>query len=683
MRGLFAWPWRAPSGTRIFFPVSQATFIPRRTPCQRLTVRVPWLSRRGLATTLQPARDDPSKVQLRPYQEESIQAVLDYLSKGERRLGLSLATGSGKTVIFSHLIGRIPAPTKAAYQTLILAHRSELVEQAARHCRDLYPGQVVEIERAERHASGLADITVASIQSLLSRNGDRLQKFDPTRFKLLLVDEAHHIAAKSYLDVLQHFGLLEHPLKTPTALVGVSATFSRADGVSLGRAIDHIVYHKDYLDMIEDDWLASVIFTTVQSGANLSKVKSARGDFQTGSLSKAVNNDETNAITVRAWMAKANSRKSTLVFCVDLAHVTSLTAMFRHHGINTQFVTGDTPSKLRKERLDSFKRGEYPVLLNCGIFTEGTDIPNIDCIVLARPTQSRNLLVQMIGRGLRKHKGKKDCHIIDMVASLETGIVTTPTLFGLDPREIVNDADAKGLRSLKERKESEKARQDHAANLTRPTGFSLENMQGDVIFTDYEDVNDLIEDTSGERHIRALSPFAWVQIDDNRCVLTSNNGDSLQLKKAEQKYEVWFTQTLPPETRGKSPFMKPRLISSVTSFEHAVRAADTFAKERMPFQIISKHAAWRRGPASDGQIAYLNKFRGEEERLTPENVAKGKAGDWITKIKHGARGRFNKILGQKKKAEKKLQKQEAAEAMQTVRVGPVAKKPEGRESVVS
>ncbi|KAI7215455.1 DEAD/DEAH box helicase-like protein [Hortaea werneckii] len=683
MRGLYTWPLRALSGVRTLFPVARATFVPQRTPCQRQTVRVPWLSRRGLVTTVQPPQDDPSTVKLRPYQEESIQAVLDYLSKGERRLGLSLATGSGKTVIFSHLIGRIPPPTKAAYQTLVLAHRSELVEQAARHCRNLYPGQVVEIERAERHASGLADITVASIQSLLSGNGDRLRKYDPSRFKLLLVDEAHHIAAKSYLDVLQHFGLLEYPLKTPTALVGVSATFSRADGISLGRAIDHIVYHKDYLDMIEDDWLASVIFTTVQSGANLSKVKSARGDFQTGSLSKAVNNDETNAITVRAWMAKANSRKSTLVFCVDLAHVTSLTAMFRHHGIDAQFVTGDTPSKLRKERLDSFKRGEYPVLLNCGIFTEGTDIPNIDCIVLARPTQSRNLLVQMIGRGLRKHKGKKDCHIIDMVASLETGIVTTPTLFGLDPREIVNDADAKGLRSLKERKESEKARQDHAASLARPTGFSLENIQGDVTFTDYEDVNDLIEDTSGERHIRALSPFAWVQIDDTRCVLTSNNGDSLQLKKVEQNYQVWFTQTLPPEARGggKSPFMRPRLISSVTSFEHAVRAADTFAKEKMPFAIISKHAAWRRGPASEGQIAYLNKFRGDGERLTPEKVAKGKAGDWITKIKYGARGRFNKILGQKRKAEKVMKRQSVAEAMQTVRVGPVAKTM-GRKDVV-
>ncbi|RMY96022.1 hypothetical protein D0862_08642 [Hortaea werneckii] len=620
--------------------------------------------------------DDRSTVKLRPYQEESIQAVLDYLSKGERRLGLSLATGSGKTVIFSHLIGRIPPPTKAACQTLVLAHRSELVEQAAQHCRHLYPGKVVEIERAERHASGLADITVASIQSLLSGNGDRLRKYDPTRFKLLLVDEAHHIAAKSYLDVLQHFGLLENPLKTPTALVGVSATFSRADGISLGRAIDHIVYHKDYLDMIEDDWLASVIFTTVQSGANLSKVKSARGDFQTGSLSKAVNNDETNAITVRAWMARAHSRRSTLVFCVDLAHVTSLTAMFRHHGIDAQFVTGDTPSKLRKERLDSFKRGEYPVLLNCGIFTEGTDIPNIDCIVLARPTQSRNLLVQMIGRGLRKHKGKKDCHIIDMVASLETGIVTTPTLFGLDPREIVNDADAKGLRSLKERKESEKARQDDAASLVaRPAGLSLQNIPGDVTFTDYEDVNDLIQDTSGERHIRALSPFAWVQIDDTRCVLTSNNGDSLQLKKAEQEYQVWFTQTLPPEARGKSPFMRPRLISAVTSFEHAVRAADTFAKERMPVAIISKHAAWRRGPASDGQIAFLNKFRREQEGwLTPEKVTKGKAGDWITKIKHGARGRFHRIRGQKRKVEKEARKKESvAEAMQTVRVGPVAK----------
>lgn len=187
---------------------------------------------------------------------------------------------------------------------------------------------------------------------------------------------------------------------------------------------------RDYIDMIGEKWLSKVIFTTVQSKADVSGVaRGPAGDFQVGDLSRAVNTPEANEITVRAWMAKAAGRKSTLVFCVDLAHVSDLTATFRKHGIDAKFVTGDTPKRIRSERLDGFKNRQYPVLLNCGVFTEGTDIPNIDCVVLARPTKSRNLLVQMIGRGMRLYPGKENCHIIDMIASLEAGIVTTPTLY--------------------------------------------------------------------------------------------------------------------------------------------------------------------------------------------------------------------------------------------------------------
>lgn len=301
------------------------------------------------------------------------------------------------------------------------------------------------------HASGGADITVASIWSIVS--GHRMLKFDPKRFKLVLVDEAHHIVATKFMETLDYFGLLRKDstradLPAPAALVGVSATLSRFDGLRLSDAIDHIVYHKyvwrgcwnplyilrkvlrDYVDMIGEKWLSNVIFTTVQSKADVSGVgRGSAGDFQVGDLSRAVNTPETNEITVRAWMARAAGRKSTLVFCVDLAHVSDLTATFRRHGIEAKLVTGDTPKRVRSERLDAFRNQQYPVLLNCGVFTEGTDIPNIDCVILARPTKSRNLLVQMIGRGMRLYTGKENCHIIDMVASLEAGIVTTPTLY--------------------------------------------------------------------------------------------------------------------------------------------------------------------------------------------------------------------------------------------------------------
>jgi ATP-dependent helicase IRC3 len=193
----------------------------------------------------QPLPSPPPKIQLREYQEECIQAVLSYLGAGHKRLGISLATGSGKTVIFTHLIDRISTIGYAS-QTLILAHRRELVEQAARHCTLAYPDKHVDIEMGNSQASGAADITIASIQSITS--GDRLNKFDPSRYKLILVDEAHHIVSQTYLDVLEHFGLrhaaTDWSKTNVPALVGVSATFSRFDGRALGAVIDHIVYHR-------------------------------------------------------------------------------------------------------------------------------------------------------------------------------------------------------------------------------------------------------------------------------------------------------------------------------------------------------------------------------------------------------------------------------------------------------
>src|SRR5699024_7900082 len=134
-----------------------------------------------------------------------------------------------------------------------------------------YPNLRVEIEMGALHASGTADITVASVQSLTSR--DRLSKYDPSRFKLVLVDEAHPIVAPGYLRVLQHFNL-DAKREVSPSLVGVSATFSRFDGLRLGAAIDEIVYHRDYVDMIEEKWLSDVVFTTVESKADISAVRS-------------------------------------------------------------------------------------------------------------------------------------------------------------------------------------------------------------------------------------------------------------------------------------------------------------------------------------------------------------------------------------------------------------------------
>ncbi|OBR12261.1 DEAD/DEAH box helicase [Colletotrichum higginsianum IMI 349063] len=636
-----------------------------------------------IAPPRQPAPFSPRytsfKVQLRDYQEECIQSVLQSLKDGHKRLGISLATGSGKTVIFTQLIERIQPRRGRATQTLILAHRRELVEQAARHCTNSYPNSSVEIEMGSIHASGTADITIASLQSITS--GDRLSKFAPEGFKLVLVDEAHHIVAPGYMRVLRHFGLDIKRADSP-ALVGVSATFSRFDGLKLGAAIDQIVYHKDYVDMIGDKWLSDVVFTTVESTADISRVKNgANGDFQQGDLSRVVNTDQINDITVRSWLARASDRKSTLVFCVDLAHVAGLTQTFRKHGYDARFVTGDTPKVERSHMLEAFRKGEFPVLVNCGVFTEGTDIPNIDCVVLARPTRSRNLLVQMIGRGMRLHEGKRDCHVIDMVSSLETGIVTTPTLFGLDPGEVVNKASSADLNDIKDRKQAEQLRQQHAYSDARdpqPTAVTS------VTFTDYNSVFDLIEDTSGEKHIRAISQYAWVQVGADRYVLCAPSGSFIRLSKlesdaaskTEQQPPLWLAVEVRalPAGVAKSPYAAPRELLKATTFADAVHGSDKYASETFPHVFIHRYQRWRKGPPTPGQIEFLNKLRPKEEPLTADDIDKGKATDMITKIKHGAKGRFAGIMTEKRKVQRqhhKISQHEARARHEKVSVGPV------------
>lgn len=567
-------------------------------------------------------------------------------------------------------------------------------------------------------AKGSADIVVASVQSLLSK--DRIFKFAPNMFKLVLVDEAHHIVAKSYRQILQYFGLNEANADSP-ALVGVSATFSRSDGLKLGAAIDHIVYHKDYVDMIDEKWLSNAVFTTVQSKADLSKVKKdSFGDFALGSLSEAVNTNMTNSVTVRAWMANAQGRSSTLVFCVDVEHTQSLTQTFREYGIDARYITASTPRQVRGEQLQAFKDQEFPVLLNCGLFTEGTDIPNIDCVLLARPTKSRNLLIQMIGRGLRLFPGKENCHIIDMVATLETGVISTPTLFGLHPDEVLS-----GSSAVEIREGIDKATKDANADATKanrttlgPTPVTEQELANaravedgiKVKFTHYDTITDLVGDMrSGDRHIRTLSPYAWVRTgDDDRYVLSDRNG-WIAIRKGQDKdidtstysdtsdtpitasniYTVTHVLKITPfknknddnddndlesRTRKKPFFTRPRLIAKTPDLETAVRAADTYAPNVFNEHYISTRPAWRAAPATSAQIQMLNRAKLKQKGLLRySDLTRGQAADMITKLKFGGKSRFSamrKVRLKREEARGKLE-ETIRLGMTGVQVGPV------------
>jgi ATP-dependent helicase IRC3 len=287
-------------------------------------------------------------------------------------------------------------------------------------------------------------------------------------------------------------------------------------------------------------------------------------------------------------------------------------------------------------------------------------------------------LIQMIGRGMRLHAGKQNCHIIDMVASLETGIVTTPTLFGLDPNELVNEASTDKMFALSDSKEAEKLKDFlPTQQFTEPesTGHSY-----NVTFTEYDTVFDLIADTSGEQHIRNISRHSWVRVSPEKYILNGPEGTYLKLEETpykgpdHPKFRAYEVRALPAGV-SKSPYAAPREILTAATFDAAVHGCDEYARENYPFYIITGTLPWRKAPATAGQLKLLNKLRGTKDELGPEDVTKGKAADMITKLKHGARGRFATIEALRKKMQKSTLADEQYRTRQLnerVTVGPVS-----------
>ena len=191
----------------------------------------------------------------------------------------------------------------------------------------------------------------------------------------------------------------------------------------------------------------------------------------------------------------------------------------------------------------------------------------------------------------------------------------------------------------------------------------------------------MIDDTSGERHIRNLSQLSWVQVDKDRYILSTQSGDYITMERHHQKaemYHVMYTQRIralsEEENKHRAPYMRPREVAQGVSLADVVRAADTFALEKFPRQFITHAMPWRKQPASEGQLFFLNKFRDVDDKLTTDKITKGKAGDLITKIKFGARGRFKQIDTTKKTLDRQTNKRIYLQQLrdrESVKVGPL------------
>lgn len=571
------------------------------------------------------------------------------MDSGRNRLAVSLATGGGKTVIFSHLIQQT-RPQGARNQTLILVHRRELVEQAANHCRRTCSGSTVELEMGFHKASGNADITVCSVQSLAGR----LDNYHKDRVRLIIIDEAHHAAAKTYRDILQYFGANTH--ETPCVVVGFSATLFRKDGLQLAAVFDEIVYDKDYLSMMKDGYLCPAKFTCVElADVSLAGIKlnGPDGDFAVGQLASRVNTPQANAAAVRAWIDRASQRKSTIVFAVDIQHVVDLADCFRQHGIDARAVTSRNDKKQRGALVAGFKNGEFPVLVNCGILTEGFDSPNIDCVLLDRPTKSVGLLVQMIGRGLRLSQDKHDCHILDMTSCLDVGVASIPTLFGLDPT-VLTDREM----TLEDIAEMSKSK-DEADTESTTSMAELSSLPPlEVTYIDYDSLEDVVNnEDQRRRHITQLSPLCWVQIGPSKYILPLSRFGYIRIVKQEvegdaqnERWTAAFVRKLPPGSDARLSRPVELLEPAVDTLERAVAACDTAAQRVAPGtrQLLLRSASWRRSPASAAQVKYVKVLLGErfdENRA----ITSGEAQQIITKCMHGIKGEIDRENRERKK----------------------------------
>jgi ATP-dependent helicase IRC3 len=329
-------------------------------------------------------------------------------------------------------------------------------------------------------------------------------------------------------------------------ILGFTATFGRADGLALGKVFEMIAWHSDWIEMIKGNWLSQLQFTTVRLGdaLDLSKVDlAASGEFNQNSLAAVVDRPQVTDLAVQAWLSKASTRRSTIVFAINIAHIHSIVDHFREAGIDARFVHEKVRPREREATLQAFRNGEFPVLVNCGILTEGADFPAVDCVLMARPTRSANLFIQMLGRGLRlsPDTGKTNCLVLDLVGSSVQGLACTPTLFGIDPDQAIEDQSTDQLEQLAEERPAVPA----------PSEEDLQPEQSATEFeVEYTDVDifDLVKSRDEKPHlslnaltsknIRTLSPNAWIGMGGGTFVLELM-GNYISLNPIDGK--LWLT----------------------------------------------------------------------------------------------------------------------------------------------
>jgi DNA repair protein RadD len=390
---------------------------------------------------------------LRPYQHEAVQTCLTALDAGASPV-LMLPTGSGKSRVIAALCEVIPG------RILVATHRQELLEQnAAQLCAymdspadyGLYSAGLGRRETANR-------VVFGGIQSIY-RQMERLQRAGV--FRTVIVDECHRIPPPSIVSMYgKVFAACEGAQR-----IGLTATPYRLDdGLLVHPEMDDTWFDAMPVQVgirdLTPDWLSPLAGVLTAHDIDVSQVRTRAGDFVTSDLSQVACEESAVRGAVDELVALAAHRRKWLVFCVDVAHTRLVTLALQERGIQADLLLGDTSQEERAAVLQRFRAGHLHALVNCEVATTGFDIPDIDCVALLRPTQSKALVVQMLGRGTRQAPAKLDCLVLDFAGNLERH---TP----LDELQTVSKSPALEAREAEEDAAAERQRQAARARLAK------------------------------------------------------------------------------------------------------------------------------------------------------------------------------------------------------------------------
>lgn len=336
-------------------------------------------------------------ISMRPYQQAGREKIHAEWDAGRRSTLLVLPTGTGKTIVMAAVA---EDQVLAGQRVLILAHRGELLDQAA---DKIYTatGLRCAVEKAEQSClDSYYRITVGSVQSLM--RPQRLAQFPPDYFGAIFIDEAHHAITDGYRRILEHF---------PGAhVLGVTATPDRGDMRNLGEVFDSLAYEYKLTQAIRDGYLCKIMAQTIPLKLDISTVGMSGGDYAVQGLGTAL---DPYLEQIAGQMAAHCKDRKTVVFLPLIKTSQKFRDILNAHGFAAAEVNGQSPD--RAQVLADFDAGKYDVLCNSMLLTEGWDCPSVDCIVVLRPTKVRSLYSQMVGRGTRLFPGKKDLLLLDFL----------------------------------------------------------------------------------------------------------------------------------------------------------------------------------------------------------------------------------------------------------------------------